>query len=92
MKRVVQSTSLHPKVDEKLQEIAQANEKTVSGQIAEFVKDGVSEGRYVIKYLDPDLEAELIESAKKESRSPENLIEIALKVYLKRIQYVPVFH
>ena len=92
MDRVVRRTSLPPNVDEKLQEIADENQRTLSNQIAEFVKDGVSPGRYVLKGLDPELEAEMIASAKKENRSVENFIETALKVYLKRIEYLPIFH
>ncbi len=92
MKRVTQRTSLPPNIDEKLQEVADKNQRTISNQIAEFVKDGVSPGRYVVKDLDPELEAEMVASAKKENRSVENFIETAVKVYLKRIEYVPIYH
>lgn len=92
MERITEHTSLHPTVDEKMRAIAKENKRTVSGQIAEFVADGVVDGRYVLKDLPPDLEKEMIESAKKENRTPENFIETALKLYLKRIEYVPVFH
>lgn len=92
MDREVRRTSLPPNVDEKLVEIADKNQRTISNQIAEFVKDGVSPGRYVVKGLDPELEAEMVAAAKKENRNVENFIETALKVYLKRVEYVPILH
>ena len=91
MERVTKHTSLHPTVAEKLEEAAKKNHRTVSNQIAELVKDGVTDGRYVIKGLAPELEGEMIASAKKENRSPENLIETALKMYLNRVEYLPFF-
>ena len=92
VERITEHTSLHPVVDEKMRAIAKENGRTVSGQISEFVTEGVKEGRYVLKDLNPELEAEMIASAKKENRNVENFIETALKVYLKRIEYVPIYH
>ena len=71
---------------------AKKNKNSVSGQIAEYVADGVADGRYVLKDLPLELEAEMIAGAKKENRSVENFIETALKVYLKRVEYVPIYH
>ena len=71
---------------------AKKNKNSVSGQIAEYVADGVADGRYVLKGLSSELEAEMIAGAKKENRSVENFIETALKVYLKRVEYVPIYH
>ena len=71
---------------------AESKGRTVSNLIAEYVTDGLSDGRYVLKGLSSELEAEMIAGAKKENRSVENFIETALKVYLKRVEYVPIYH
>ena len=92
MKRVTQRTSLHPQVNEKLVMSAESKGRTIYNLISELVSEGLAPGRYVLKGVNPELEAELIESAKKENRSVENFIETALKVYLKRIEYVPIYH
>ena len=92
MKRATQRTSLHPKINDKLVMRAESKGRTVSNLIAEYVTDGLSDGRYVLKGLSPELEAEMLAGAKKENRTPENFIETALKVYLKRVEYVPIYH
>ena len=92
MERVVRRTSLHPLTDKKLEVIAKDNQRTISNQIAEFINDGVADNRYVIKDLPEDLRAEMIAAAKKENRSVENFIETAIRVHLKRVEYVKVFH
>ena len=92
MIRVTQRTSLHPQVNEKLVMKAKSKGRTISNLISELVSDGLAPGRYVLKGLDPDLEAEMIKAAKKENRDVENFIETALKVYLKRVEYVPILH
>ena len=71
---------------------AKSKGRTISNLISELVSDGLAPGRYVLKGLDPDLEAEMIKAAKKENRDVENFIETALKVYLKRVEYVPILH